>query len=240
MIELLPDMPEGVTGVRVSGRLRGDELRQPHRHTPSARIGAPRNRASRKPSASTASLPGESSTTTAIQPVSGSVWPPLRTIATGQCALRATLSAVEPRTVLPTRPIPTDPTQTIAAPYDSSIRPPSGDPYTMSHSTLTGSPVACSAASALRRDAWPYSSSMLLPCSGPVASRGITWTSRSGTLRLTASAIAHLAALIAASEPSMPTTIRSDDWFIASSRSPAGLPGHPDAIGPTAAFSRAV
>ncbi len=27
MIELLPDMPEGVTGVRVSGRLRGDELR---------------------------------------------------------------------------------------------------------------------------------------------------------------------------------------------------------------------
>lgn len=28
MIELLPDMPEGVTGVRVSGRLRGDELRE--------------------------------------------------------------------------------------------------------------------------------------------------------------------------------------------------------------------
>lgn len=27
MIELLPDMPNGVTGVRVSGRLRGDELR---------------------------------------------------------------------------------------------------------------------------------------------------------------------------------------------------------------------
>jgi hypothetical protein len=27
MIELLPDMPEGVTGIRVSGRLRGDELR---------------------------------------------------------------------------------------------------------------------------------------------------------------------------------------------------------------------
>ena len=27
MIELLPDMPQGVTGVRVSGRLRGDELR---------------------------------------------------------------------------------------------------------------------------------------------------------------------------------------------------------------------
>lgn len=25
MIELLPDMPKGVTGVRVSGRLRGDE-----------------------------------------------------------------------------------------------------------------------------------------------------------------------------------------------------------------------
>lgn len=27
MIELLPDMPDGVTGVRVSGRLSGDELR---------------------------------------------------------------------------------------------------------------------------------------------------------------------------------------------------------------------
>jgi hypothetical protein len=28
MIELLPDMPKGVTGVRVSGRLRGDEVRE--------------------------------------------------------------------------------------------------------------------------------------------------------------------------------------------------------------------
>ena len=28
MIEILPDMPKGVTGIRVSGRLRGDELRQ--------------------------------------------------------------------------------------------------------------------------------------------------------------------------------------------------------------------
>lgn len=28
MIELLADMPPGVTGVRVSGRLRGDELRK--------------------------------------------------------------------------------------------------------------------------------------------------------------------------------------------------------------------
>ncbi|KLO28726.1 hypothetical protein ABW16_11360 [Mycolicibacter heraklionensis] len=28
MIELLPDMPQGVTGLRVSGRLRGDELRE--------------------------------------------------------------------------------------------------------------------------------------------------------------------------------------------------------------------
>lgn len=27
MIELLPDMPENVIGIRVSGRLRGDELR---------------------------------------------------------------------------------------------------------------------------------------------------------------------------------------------------------------------
>src|ERR1700751_4516447 len=27
MIELLPDMPEGVTRIRVSGRLRGDDLR---------------------------------------------------------------------------------------------------------------------------------------------------------------------------------------------------------------------
>jgi hypothetical protein len=27
MIEVLPDMPEGVIGIRVSGRLRGDELR---------------------------------------------------------------------------------------------------------------------------------------------------------------------------------------------------------------------
>ena len=27
MIELLPDMPQGVIGIRVSGRLRGDELR---------------------------------------------------------------------------------------------------------------------------------------------------------------------------------------------------------------------
>lgn len=27
MIEMLPDMPEGVTGIRVSGRLGGDELR---------------------------------------------------------------------------------------------------------------------------------------------------------------------------------------------------------------------
>lgn len=28
MIEVLADMPEGVTGIRVSGRLRGDELRE--------------------------------------------------------------------------------------------------------------------------------------------------------------------------------------------------------------------
>jgi hypothetical protein len=28
MIERLPDMPEGVNGIRVSGRLRGDELRE--------------------------------------------------------------------------------------------------------------------------------------------------------------------------------------------------------------------
>jgi hypothetical protein len=28
MIEMLPDMPQGVTGIRVSGRLRGDELRE--------------------------------------------------------------------------------------------------------------------------------------------------------------------------------------------------------------------
>jgi hypothetical protein len=28
MIEALPDMPEGVIGIRVSGRLRGNELRQ--------------------------------------------------------------------------------------------------------------------------------------------------------------------------------------------------------------------
>jgi hypothetical protein len=28
MIELLPDMPQGVTGIRVSGRLRGDDLRE--------------------------------------------------------------------------------------------------------------------------------------------------------------------------------------------------------------------
>ena len=28
MIEVLPDMPDGVTGIRVSGRLRGDELRE--------------------------------------------------------------------------------------------------------------------------------------------------------------------------------------------------------------------
>jgi hypothetical protein len=28
MIEVLPDMPEGVTGIRVSGRLRGDNLRE--------------------------------------------------------------------------------------------------------------------------------------------------------------------------------------------------------------------
>ncbi|HYB82802.1 MAG TPA: STAS/SEC14 domain-containing protein [Mycobacterium sp.] len=28
MIDVLPDMPEGVTGIRVSGRLRGDELRE--------------------------------------------------------------------------------------------------------------------------------------------------------------------------------------------------------------------
>ncbi len=28
MIELLPDMPTGVTGFRVSGRLRGDDLRE--------------------------------------------------------------------------------------------------------------------------------------------------------------------------------------------------------------------
>ncbi|ORV39678.1 hypothetical protein AWC02_20110 [Mycolicibacter engbaekii] len=28
MIELLPDMPAGVTGIRVAGRLRGDELRE--------------------------------------------------------------------------------------------------------------------------------------------------------------------------------------------------------------------
>jgi hypothetical protein len=28
MIEVLPDMPKGVTGIRVWGRLRGDELRE--------------------------------------------------------------------------------------------------------------------------------------------------------------------------------------------------------------------
>jgi hypothetical protein len=28
MIEVLPDMPEGVTGIRVSGRLRADDLRE--------------------------------------------------------------------------------------------------------------------------------------------------------------------------------------------------------------------
>ena len=28
MIEVLPDIPEGVTGIRVSGRLRGDDLRE--------------------------------------------------------------------------------------------------------------------------------------------------------------------------------------------------------------------
>jgi hypothetical protein len=28
MIEILPDMPERVTGIRVSGRLRGDDLRE--------------------------------------------------------------------------------------------------------------------------------------------------------------------------------------------------------------------
>ena len=28
MIEVLPDMPEGVTGIRVSGRLCGDDLRE--------------------------------------------------------------------------------------------------------------------------------------------------------------------------------------------------------------------
>jgi hypothetical protein len=28
MIELLPDMPEGVTGIRVSGRIGGDDLRE--------------------------------------------------------------------------------------------------------------------------------------------------------------------------------------------------------------------
>ncbi|ASW91996.1 STAS/SEC14 domain-containing protein [Mycobacterium marseillense] len=28
MIEVLPDMPAGVTGIRVSGRLRGDDLRE--------------------------------------------------------------------------------------------------------------------------------------------------------------------------------------------------------------------
>ncbi len=28
MIEVLPDMPQGVTGIRVSGRLHGDDLRE--------------------------------------------------------------------------------------------------------------------------------------------------------------------------------------------------------------------
>ncbi len=28
MLELLPDMPEGVTGIRVSGHLQGDDLRE--------------------------------------------------------------------------------------------------------------------------------------------------------------------------------------------------------------------
>ena len=28
MIEMLPDMPDGVTGIRVSGRVRGDDLRE--------------------------------------------------------------------------------------------------------------------------------------------------------------------------------------------------------------------
>ena len=28
MIDMLPDMPAGVTGIRVSGRLRGDDLRE--------------------------------------------------------------------------------------------------------------------------------------------------------------------------------------------------------------------
>lgn len=45
------------------------------------------------------------------------------------------------------------------------------------------------------------------------------WMRRSGMSRLVASATAHFAALMAASEPSTPTTIRPTDcgWFLASS-----------------------
>ncbi|BCI87227.1 hypothetical protein NIIDMKKI_24330 [Mycobacterium kansasii] len=47
-----------------------------------------------------------------------------------------------------------------------------------------------------------------LVAGGHIGAAGIAWINRSGMSRLIASVIAHLAALIAASDPSMPTTIR--------------------------------
>ena len=80
-------------------------------------------------------------------------------------------------------------------------------------STVTGFfPVAFTAADAARSAASAYWTSSRKASSGAAAcsSMWVTWTSRSGTSRLTASSIAHLTAGIEAFEPSTPTTTGAD------------------------------
>ena len=65
-----------------------------------------------------------------------------RTTTTGHWAFKASVAAVDPNSRLATHPMPTDPTQTIAAVRDSAINALSGESQTMSVSTLTVLPVA--------------------------------------------------------------------------------------------------
>lgn len=71
-------------------------------------------------------------------------------IATGQCACLASAAAVDPSTMLATRPIPTDPTHIMEESRDSSARGASTYPHPRSTavSTFTGFPVASTAADA--------------------------------------------------------------------------------------------
>ena len=77
-------------------------------------------------------------------------------IATGHYAFSARLAAVDPRSSLAIAPIPTEPTHTMEAFRDSLIRAVSGEPHRISVSTLTGFPVASTAAVAARSDDSAY------------------------------------------------------------------------------------